>query len=719
MVRLLRGSALLFILLFPVFLLAQAPTITSLSPTSGAVGAPVTITGTNFGSAQGTSTVKFNGTSATPTYWTTTTIQVPVPTGATTGNVVVTVGGQASNGVSFTVSSGSAPVLTSLTPAYGTIGTVVTIAGNNFGATQGTNTVKFHNTTASPTSWSNTSIVVADPSGATDGNVVVTVNAVASNGIWFPGPKITSLSPTSGAVGTSVTITGTNFGSTQGTGFVAFNGTVASPTWGNNTITVPVPAGATTGNVVVTANGADSNGVSFTVTGGSAPSITSLSPTSGAVGTSVTITGTSFGATQGTSTVTFNGTAATTTSWSATSIVAPVPSGATTGNVVVTVGGQASNGVSFTVAPKITSLSPTSGAVGTSVTITGANFGATQGTSTVKFNGTTATPTSWSATSIAVPVPTGATTGNVVVTVGGVASNGVSFTVGSQGSSNLQISSPADGSVASPGQTISVTVSDPNNVAYSQVAVLGEPVGISSVATSVPAQFSLSIPANISCQRYTLVAAATTVSGQDVTSPEITIDVERSDSPTSLSTLMPSVTLDNLGETFPVTILATFSDGSVLEVTESSNLVYSSSNSNVVSVDAMGILTALAVGNVTVTATYAGNVQISIPIVVPSQALDPSPSSLNFGNKILGTNNTKQIVLTNATLAPMQILGVTITGDYTETDNCISSSPIAPGSTCTVNVTFTPTMLGVRNGSLRVSQDFSGAVGVSLSGTGQ
>ena len=80
-------------------------------------------------------------------------------------------------------------------------------------------------------------------------------------------------------------------------------------------------------------------------------------------------------------------------------------------------------------APSITSLSQTSGPVGTSVTIAGTNFGATQGTSTVTFNGTAGTPTSWSATSIMVPVPSGATTGNVVVTVGGVASNGVSFTV--------------------------------------------------------------------------------------------------------------------------------------------------------------------------------------------------------------------------------------------------------------------------------------------------
>jgi hypothetical protein len=98
----------------------------------------------------------------------------------------------------------------------------------------------------------------------------------------------------------------------------------------------------------------------------------------------------------------------------------------------VTVGGLASNGSAFTVspsAPSITSLSPTSGAVGTSVTITGTNFGSSQGSSTVAFNGTAATPTSWSATSIVVPVPSGASTGNVVVTVGGLASNGSAFTV--------------------------------------------------------------------------------------------------------------------------------------------------------------------------------------------------------------------------------------------------------------------------------------------------
>ena len=330
----------------------------------------------------------------------------------------------------------SAPSISGLNPASGLVGTSVTIAGANFGSSQGSSTVTFNGTSATPTNWSAMSIVAPVPVGATSGNVVVTVGGVASNGVSFtvtvPAPSITSLSPTSGIVGTSVTITGANFGASQGSSTVMFNGVSATPTsWGATSIAAPVPAGALTGNVVVTVGGVASNGVSFTVTN-PGPSINSLNPTSGVVGTGVTISGANFGATQGSSTVTFNGTSATPTSWSATSIVAPVPSGATTGNVVVTVGGVASNGVSFTVTvppPSISSLNPTSGLVGTSVTITGANFGASQGSSTVKFNGVSATPTSWSATTIAAPVPAGATTGNVVVTVGGAASNGVSFTV--------------------------------------------------------------------------------------------------------------------------------------------------------------------------------------------------------------------------------------------------------------------------------------------------
>jgi hypothetical protein len=83
----------------------------------------------------------------------------------------------------------------------------------------------------------------------------------------------------------------------------------------------------------------------LTVSGGvTKPIITSISPSSGPVGTQVTITGEHFGAAQGDSKVTFNGIdAGVADSWSDMTIMIKVPEGATTGPVVVTVNGQASN----------------------------------------------------------------------------------------------------------------------------------------------------------------------------------------------------------------------------------------------------------------------------------------------------------------------------------------------------------------------------------------
>ena len=403
-----------------------APAIGSLSPDSGPEGTTVEITGTSFGAMQGTSTVTFNGTGATPTSWSDTSITVTVPAGATTGSVVVTVGGTPSDGASFTVT----PAISSLSPIAGPEGATVEITGTSFGAIQGTSTVAFNGTGATPTGWSDTSITVTVPVGATTGNVVVTVGGQASNGVSFAvgsDPVISGLNPDSGPAATTVEITGANFGASQGTSSVTFNGARATPTnWSDTSITVAVPANATTGSVVVTVDGTASNAMTFSVK----PVVGGLSRVSGPEGATVEITGTGFGPSQGTSTVTFNGAGATPTNWSDTSITVTVPSGAATGSVVVTVGGTPSDGVSFTVTPAIGSLSPIAGPEGATVEITGTSFGASQGTSTVTFNGTGATPTNWSGTSITVTVPVGATSGNVVVTVGGIASNGVSFTVG-------------------------------------------------------------------------------------------------------------------------------------------------------------------------------------------------------------------------------------------------------------------------------------------------
>lgn len=166
-------------------------------------------------------------------------------------------------------------------------------------------------------------------------------------------PSITSFTPTSGPVGTSVAITGQNLSQTNG---VSFNGTSASFSVDSSTqVTATVPLGATNGPItVITPGGNATSSGSFTVTSpNSTPIVSSFSPTSGPVGTSITITGRYF---TDASTVSFNGTSATTyTVNSDTQITATVPSGATTGPISVTAtGGTGTSTSNYTVTTPVT-----------------------------------------------------------------------------------------------------------------------------------------------------------------------------------------------------------------------------------------------------------------------------------------------------------------------------------------------------------------------------
>jgi FtsP/CotA-like multicopper oxidase with cupredoxin domain len=332
------------------------------------------------------------------------------------------------------------PTITSVSPNYGAFSAVVTVTGNNFGATQGSSTLTFNGTPATSTSfftmaWSNTSIVAIVPTGATSGNVVVTVGGTASNAVPFsvyPAPVVTGISPTSGPVGTLVTISGTNLEDPEGHGSVQFDG-IATPilSESSTSLQVKIPAGATTGTFRVHASGAGYSSTTFTVTATPAPVISSISHNYGAPGAVNTITGSNFGAGQGASTVTFNGTAGTPTAWSASSITVPVPAGATTGNIVVKVGGQASNGVAFSIYPdpSITGIAPSSGPVGTVVTVTGVNLKDPENLGLVQFNGITVTPTTLTNTSVQFAIPSGGTTGKVLIYSSGVPVTSAIFTV--------------------------------------------------------------------------------------------------------------------------------------------------------------------------------------------------------------------------------------------------------------------------------------------------
>ena len=407
------------------FTVVGKPTISSLTPSIGPVGRQVLIAGTYFDPED--TKVRFGAGEATvfevknPTL-----IEATVPATATTGKVTVTTpGGEAVSANDFVLKD--APTITGFTPTGGIVGATVTISGTSFDA--GSLVVKFGTgQVASPTLVNATTITAIVPASATTGKITVETAAgsvqSAANFTVIGSPTVSSFSPTSGAIGVEVTVTGTNFVSVQNVKFnttmVSSGITVVSPTQ----LKVNVPAGAATGKVsVTTPAGTGASASDFTVL--LPPTITSFSPTFGAQGSSVTITGTGF---SGITSVSFNDVNATTYSVvSSTQINATVPSNATSGKIkVANAIGTATSANTYYVTPYISAISPTSGPSGTSITLTGTNLGS----ATVKFNTTDVTPASNTNTTITAVVPSlpGGAVNVTVVNQGGT-SNSRTFTV--------------------------------------------------------------------------------------------------------------------------------------------------------------------------------------------------------------------------------------------------------------------------------------------------
>ena len=115
------------------------------------------------------------------------------------------------------------------------------------------------------------------------------------------------------------------------------------------------------------------------------------------------------------------------------------------------------------------------------------------------------------------------------------------------------------------------------------------------------------------------------------------------------------------------------------------------------------------------------------PFLVAAPEASLSMGTLVFSNQAVGTNSTATTVtLTNSGTAPLTIASVGLSGtnpnDFIESDNCVSSSPLAPAATCTVDLTFRPTAVGASTAAVVVT-DNSGDVNgsqqtINLTGTG-
>src|SRR5208282_2175595 len=150
-------------------------------------------------------------------------------------------------------------------------------SGSTFSSYASLDGVNWAQVGTSQTITMGTSVYVglAVTSGSTSATATAAFDNVSVSSASSPAPVISSVSATTGSIGSQVVINGSNFGTPQGSSVVLLNGAPATiNTWSATSITVTIPAGATSGPLVVSvAPGMnDSNAVVFTVTSQALPS---------------------------------------------------------------------------------------------------------------------------------------------------------------------------------------------------------------------------------------------------------------------------------------------------------------------------------------------------------------------------------------------------------------------------------------------------------------
>jgi hypothetical protein len=111
-----------------------------------------------------------------------------------------------------------------------------------------------------------------------------------------------------------------------------------------------------------------------------------------------------------------------------------------------------------------------------------------------------------------------------------------------------------------------------------------------------------------------------------------------------------------------------------------------------------------------------------VPLSGTGTTAELTPTSLSFGSVTVGnTSAAKTVTLKNVGTSAITITSITISGaaagDFAQTNSCGSS--LAASASCTISVTFKPTMTGTRSAMLKVTDSAAGSPQtVSLAGTG-
>jgi len=344
--------------IIPTNSITSAPVITSISGTAGKKGQAIDIIGSNLGDAIGMTVTLFTPATARTAAISTpvtvlavsadgTRITVASPNSAQKGYFRVTHGGgtaTSTTAFSSMTSVTAKPAITLATSLVKEVGSSFTLTGTNLGSST---SIAIGGVSAPFAVLSANSVSVTVPAGVTSGSTISATNAggtFTTTKFVFQAGVITTIT-SSGKVGDTVTVTGKNLKASK----VIFAGNKSAKILTNtgSTLTFAVPAGATSGAIVITTGAGTVTSQSFTVLP-PAPTVASFTPTTGKKGTTlVSVKGTNLlGAT-----VTVGSTQVTVAAGStATLLKFVIPANASTGRITVTTaGGTVTTTASLTV----------------------------------------------------------------------------------------------------------------------------------------------------------------------------------------------------------------------------------------------------------------------------------------------------------------------------------------------------------------------------------
>jgi hypothetical protein len=182
------------------------------------------------------------------------------------------------------------------------------------------------------------------------------------------------------------------------------------------------------------------------------------------------------------------------------------------------------------------------------------------------------------------------------------------------GQSNIQITSPANGTVVAPDQLLKVTVRASGK--FTEVFVMGEkPIGISAPLSVPPYEFTFHLPDDIASGGYSLTATGIIAPGQR-TSSLITLEVEEpDDAPIKLKVDFKSLEL-LLGGKGYINLEGIFPDGRRVDLNHSIHTSFRSNASEIARVEPhQGIITGMALGSTKIIVAYRKD-HVEVPVTV-------------------------------------------------------------------------------------------------------